>query len=190
MSFFVNAKRINKALTSRNLVAVLAVIVSSWLGGCEEQGARAPARPPVAIEHGDECHVCGMIITQYPGPKGEAYVLDHPKALKFCSTRDLFAFLLQPESAAIVREVYVHDMAMASWQQPADEHLIDARAAWYVAGHELKGAMGPTLASFRRQEDAQAFMEQHGGYVLRFADIDLKIITELGDNLEDGQAPR
>lgn len=152
--------------------------------GCGDTEERAGPLPPIAIEPGDECHVCGMIISNFPGPKGEAYQRGSKLPLKFCSTRDLFSYLLQPENRERVTQIYVHDMAQTGWDHPANDAFVDARAAWYVADQPMRGAMGPTLASFAKREDAQAFTETHGGRVLRFDEITLEILA----NLQGGEA--
>ncbi len=160
------------------LNTLLLVILSTV--GCDQAPENKDSHSPQAIGAKDECHVCGMIINRFPGPKGEAFVRGSTQALKFCSTRDLFAYLLQPEAAANVQEVYVHDMAGAEWKHPQDAALIDARSAWYVVNHSRRGAMGPTLASFSKQADAQAFAERYGGSLLRFEKIGLDEIANLG----------
>lgn len=148
--------------------------------GCSEQVATTESLPPVAIEQGDECHVCGMIIKRFPGPKGEAYSRHHEEPLKFCSTRDMFSYLLQPEAKAATLQSYVHDMEATDWQQPDDSALIDAKEAWYVVGHPLQGAMGETLAPFKSREGAQKFADEHGGRVVAYTDITLELLTNLG----------
>ena len=167
-------------------IAPLLYLAFAVLAGCgnSEEGTRI--LPPVAIEAGDECHVCGMIISNFSGPKGEAFLRTGGRPLKFCSTRDLFSYLLQPESTAMVTQVYVHDMGASDWAHPADGTFIDARMAWYVADQPMRGAMGPTLASFKNQEQARAFIEQHGGRLLRFEEITLEILANLG---EGGSSP-
>lgn len=169
---------------------LLIALLFGWLvmtTGCSDfDAANSHTNDPVAMAHGDECHVCGMLIVNYPGPKGEAFVRGSSTPRKFCSTRDMFAYLLQPESAATVREIYVHDMADANWHKPGEVALVDGRKAWYVAGHPLRGAMGPTLASFAQRQAAEAFIAQNGGRLLRYADIDLEVISRLdyGKNTE------
>lgn len=155
------------------------LIFSLFFAGCGEPEDAAKDFPPIAIEAGDECHVCGMSITNFPGPKGEAYLRGKKFPLKFCSTRDLFSYLLQPENQGNVSQIYVHDMGATDWTHPADSAFVDARTAWFVAEQPLKGAMGPTLASFKNREDAMAFVERHGGEVLRFNEITLEILANL-----------
>lgn len=162
----------------KGLMVLLAVI---GMVGCGKQEAETERLPPVAIEKGDECHVCGMIISRFPGPKGEVYMRNARTPLKFCSTRDMFSYLLQPEVQAASTQVYVHDMGVTEWEHPADSAFVDAKEAWYAVGHPMKGAMGATLASFKSREDAERFIEQHGGELLRYEAITLEVLNNLGD---------
>ncbi|BCO32205.1 accessory protein NosL [Thiohalobacter sp. COW1] len=149
------------------------------LAGCGQAPEVERSLEPVAIEAGDECHVCGMLITRFPGPKGEAFVRHRETPLKFCSTRDLFVWLRQPESAAIVEAVFVHDMTSAPWDSPVRKHLIPAETAWYVVGGDQSGAMGPTLASFAWREAAEVYTDTHGGQVMAYEEIDLSVLEAL-----------
>jgi copper chaperone NosL len=166
------------------------LLLALLLAGCDQQQQAETERSPVPFHSGDECHVCGMLISRFPGPKGEAYVTHEPQALKFCSTRDLFAWLLQPETAAVVEAIYVHDMADTDWNHPDDRHLIDARTAWYVVGSSRRGAMGPTLASFAKRADAEAFARQYGGRVLPFEAITLRVLETMLSASPDDATPR
>jgi copper chaperone NosL len=162
------------------LLCVLALLGLLIGAGCEQRtDTDRIQQPPVAFRVGDECQVCGMIITRFPGPRGEAWVSRRAQPLKFCSTRDLFAWLLQPETAAVVENIYVHDMAQSDWSQPDDAHLIEARKAWYVAGSTRTGAMGPTLAPFAARDAAQAFADEYGGRLLGFDEITLPVLESM-----------
>ncbi len=162
---------------SKILFALVLLVLALLLNACQPNGEQQTQQPPVAFHEHDECHVCGMLITRYPGPKGEAYQRNSGEVLKFCSTRDLFAYLLEPGQAAQVGSVYVHDMARSEWKSPDDTHLIPAQQAWYVVGHPLRGAMGPSPASFAKREDAAAFAQQHGGKLLKYEEIDLAALN-------------
>jgi len=55
--------------TSRTLLVLL---FGLFLAACGEPVEQKQNLGPVAFHSSDECHVCGMIITDFPGPKGEA----------------------------------------------------------------------------------------------------------------------
>ncbi|KAA0010285.1 nitrous oxide reductase accessory protein NosL [Billgrantia pellis] len=158
---------------------LLPLLLSTLLiAGCNEPEpvALAAAEP---IESGDSCHVCGMLIDEHPGPKGQAFMDKQGSALKFCSTAELFAFLRQPENETRLSHAYVHDVAAAPWPTPDDDAFILASEAWYVAGHDQRGSMGHTLASFKERRHAEAFAETHGGELYTFDDIDLELLARL-----------
>ncbi len=163
--------RINNKLLPAILSVLLAAIASS---GCSDnEKSLVEKSGPVQFERHDECHVCGMIITRFPGPKGQAVTEKNQQVLKFCSTRDMFSWLLQPENIHRDHSLYVHDMAQTSWEHPKDTALIDARKAFYVIGSHRTGAMGPTLATFARRADADAFAGEQGGVVINFSQVTL-----------------
>nr|WP_265013650.1 nitrous oxide reductase accessory protein NosL [Marinobacter zhanjiangensis] len=152
-----------------------------FLVACSESEETARAKPdPVHFEPGDECHVCGMTITRFPGPKGEAIAGKQEQVRKFCSTRDMFSWLFQPENVNRDHVLYVHDMAQTDWEHPDDTALIDAREAVFVVGSERTGAMGPTLASFADRTDAEGFAGEHGGEVLAFSEVRMEHLTMSG----------
>lgn len=158
----------------RSLLA-LVLALPVLLGACDADRQDVASAGPQATPEGIECHLCGMVVTRFPGPRGQV-AAGATGTRHFCSTRDLFAWLLQPENAALARSAWVHDMAGNDWDAPAD-HFTDARTAWYVWGHPRQGAMGHTLASFARKEDAEAFRTRWGGELYRYEDITLALIS-------------
>ena len=159
---------------------LLALLLGFVLTGCSDEPEQSALASPEPITDADACHVCGMTITNFPGPKGQAFMKNDPEALKFCSTMDLFTFLKQPENETQISHAYVHDIGETTWENPADDAYIRAVDAWYVVGHDQPGAMGHTLASFAEQEPAEAFRDEHGGEIIRFEDIDLELLGKLG----------
>jgi copper chaperone NosL len=122
-----------------------------------------------------------MLISNFSGPKGELFRKGLTKAegdsvKKFCSTRDMFSFYLDPENKRNVTTILVHDMSKSPWKTPNDQYFIDARNAWFVAGSIKTGAMGKTLASFSKQKDAQTFAAEFGGKVINFTQVDLSVL--------------
>lgn len=167
------------------------LIAMLLLTGCGESEQTTQVQEPVAFHADDECHVCGMVVLDFPGPKGQA--IEKGGVKKFCSTGEMIGWWLQPENRVLDVRLYVHDMAHGSWEQPDDAHLIDAKSAWYVAGTQLKGAMGAVLASFSDEAAARQLAAEHGGRVLRFEEIDQAVLQEgvgmehmdHGDHLEN-----
>lgn len=167
-------------ITRRRFLTVIGSLTFIGVAGCGDDAGKAISLSPHPIGPYDECFLCGMTISEYPGPKGQAFLSGHEAPAKFCSTTDMFAWLLQPEAGAVVRDVFVHDMGATDWNRPSDDHFIDARQAWYVVGHHLRGAMGATLASFATRTAAEEFAADHeGAYVLSFSAVDLDTIFNL-----------
>jgi copper chaperone NosL len=161
--------------TAHILIALTLVLI---LSACSDKEAQQEMlHQAVQIESSDECHLCGMLITRFDGPKGELFRKEQgEQVFKFCSTRDMFSYYLDPENKRNVAQMLVHDMSKMPWEQINDDYFIDAKTAWYVSGSEKKGAMGKTLASFSTKEDATAFSQEFGGQVLTFDAINLDVL--------------
>lgn len=152
---------------------LLSIVLVTVIGCSEQSEQQQVIHQAVAIESSDECHLCGMLITNFSGPKAELFrkgvtEADGNSVKKFCSTRDMFSFYLDPENKRNVTTILVHDMSKAPWNAPNDSYFIDARKAWYVVGSDKTGAMGKTLASFSAKTDADAFATEFGGTVIDF----------------------
>ncbi|MEO9215562.1 MAG: nitrous oxide reductase accessory protein NosL [Rhodanobacter sp.] len=156
-------------------------LVVLLLTGCGTSQA-PPVQAATDIHKGDACAVCGMYIDAGPGPRAEAWVQGYKSPLKFGSTRDFFAYVLDPENKARLQQLLVQDSAQINWQHPSNEArtFVDARTAWYVAWQPLSGLMGPTFASFAARGDAEAFARAQGGEVLGFAAVTPELTSLLG----------
>lgn len=138
---------------------------------------------PQEITANTHCGLDGMRLGDYPGPKAQIlYASGDPDF--FCDTVEMFSIYLQPEQQRRVKAIYVQDMNLADWRQPRG-HWIDAKTAFYVQGSVLHGSMGPTFASFAREADAQTFAREHGGRVLRFAEVTPDMAALDGGSLHD-----
>jgi len=158
-----------KTITSLFITIVFLVLISA----CGESKQQQMLHQAVKIETSDECHLCGMMISEFSGPKGEIYRKEGGGVKKFCSTRDMFSYYLDPENKRNVSQLLVHDMSKMPWDKLNDTFFIDAKQAWFVAGSTKTGAMGKTLASFSKKEDAAAFAKEYGGKVISFKQITL-----------------
>lgn len=164
----------------KKLQRVLMLCLIVFIAACSEEVKQEVNTDPVTFNAGDECIVCGMLVTEWPGAKGQSINKQSGETLKFCSTTDLFSWWLQPENKTVKAQIYVHDSAKVDWDNPSDDYLIDGRDAWYVVGSDLMGAMGPTLVSFAEESAAQKLADERGGRLLRFDDIDLLVLQEIG----------
>jgi copper chaperone NosL len=158
---------------------LLTLVIGLGLLACNEPEIEQKNLGPVAFHDSDECHVCGMIITDFPGPKGQA--LSKSATKKFCSAAEMLGWWLQPENRIGDAKLYVHDMGRSEWLKPDDSHLIDATQAFYVLGlgeSGLQGAMGAVLASFADEQAARKLAAIHGARVLRFEEIDQAVLQQ------------
>ena len=166
------------------MAAVTALATSSLLAGCGDKAAEQQSLAPVEIDRSTSCELDGMLLADYPGPKAQIHYAGQEKPSFFCDTIELFNTLLAGEQVRAVRAVYVQDMGKADWNEPKG-HWIDAKTAVYVLGSKRHGSMGPTIASFAQEADAAKFAGEHGGKVLRFADIKLDMVDLSGGALHD-----
>lgn len=161
--------------------SVSVVLVSFMLFACQQSNAdKVSAIEAAKIESGDQCHLCGMVIQNFPGPKGQLVLKGDEQARKFCSNRDAFTYYLQPENQHRKQAIFVHDMSKTPWESPSDDHFIAAESAFYVYGSNRKAAMGVALASFSSKESAHEFMQEFGGEMLMFEDITLELLASSG----------
>ncbi len=160
----------------------LAVVLAGGiltLAGCGEE-----VKPdPQEITTGTYCALDGMLLLDYPGPKAQIHYDQGPPDF-FCDTMEMFAIYLEPEQRKRVVAIYTQDMGKADWTKPQG-YWIDARTGFYVTGSRRAGSMGPTLASFAREEDAQAFVKRYGGQALRFDQVTPETVVLDGGVLHD-----
>lgn len=158
----------------------LPLIVAVTLIACNKPDVSAA---PIAITAGTSCSLDGMTLADFPGPKGQIhYVTGEPDF--FCDTTEMFSIYLQPEQKKRITGIFTQDMAKTDWDMPKD-HWIDAKLAFYVLGSKKLGSMGPTLAAFFQQKDADDFVKQFGGEVLSFDQVTPEIADLSGGVVHD-----
>ena len=138
----------------RVLLGLMALSAIAPLAACSnETGSQAVSTEPVEITASTSCELDGMLLTDYPGPKGQIHYAGEDRPWFYCDTIEVLNTLLLPEQIRKVNAVYVQDMGRADWDNPKGA-WIDARTALYVQGSKRKGSMGETLATFSSEEDA------------------------------------
>ncbi|MCG6552900.1 MAG: nitrous oxide reductase accessory protein NosL [Candidatus Magnetominusculus sp. LBB02] len=121
---------------------------------------------PVELTRKHACAVCGMILVDFPGAKGQVLYTDG-KYDVFCGTTDMFTFLFQPDSPKNIAAIFTNDMGDANWKT----RWIDAKKAYYVYDTKKSGAMADPFQPFQQEEKARNFTALYGGEVLRFDNI-------------------
>jgi copper chaperone NosL len=164
------------SLVRLGLPFVLAVV----LAACNKPTA---SEAPQEITAGTACSLDGMILSEFPGPKAQIhYATGEPDF--FCDTFEMFSIYLQPEQKKRISGIYTQDMGKTDWEKP-QSNWIDARQAYYVLGSNKTGSMGPTLAAFARQPDAENFAKKFGGKVLRFEQVTPDMVDLTGGVVHD-----
>lgn len=171
--------------TPNAVLAALIVAIPPLIAAC---GDKTGTAQPQEVTKATLCSLDGMVLMEHPGPKGQIHY-DHGPPDFFCDTKEMFAIYLKPEQRKRVVAVFTQDMGKADWNRP-EGHWIDARAAFYVFGSKRHGSMGPTVASFAREEDAQAFVKQHGGKTIRFDAVTLNMVALDGGVVRDEHGTR
>lgn len=155
---------------SRGLVLLVATLL-----GCSSEPAVEAV--PVDVGAGQACALDGMLIAQHDGPKGQLLRINGERAL-FCDAGEVFGEWLDPVRQRHIVDVWFQALDDAVWKAHADGWE-RAQDLYFVIGSRRMGAMGPTLAPFREEGSAQAFILQYGGAVYRFADIDAEVMEQV-----------
>lgn len=161
------------------MMGLMALATLPVLAACDKESTSAPSVAPVEITQGTACELDGMLLSEYPGPKGQIHFANTPEPAFYCDTMEVLNTLLHPEEVRKIEAVYVQDMGKTDWDDPKG-NWIDARTAFYVEGSSRHGSMGPTLGSFSKREDAEAFAKQYGGKVYAMKDITPEMVDLRG----------
>lgn len=176
--------------TRRQVLAGTATLFA--LAGCQS-GTDAPE--PVAIEDGENCDQCGMVISEHPGPVGETYYRNntptgHDEPARFCSTTCTYRHRFAKEREGWTpAATFLTDYSAADYDVRTDggavvltRHL-DASAftttsdLTVVANADVQGAMGTAIVPFGDSADAAAFAEEYGGQTLPAEDIQRELVS-------------
>jgi len=167
----------NKTLITRITLPLILVVL---LIGCKQTSAPVVAQE---ITTGTSCSLDGMTLADFPGPKAQIhYATGEPDF--FCDTMEMFSIYLQPEQKKNITGMYTQDMGKANWEKPQGS-WIDAKTAFYVFGSKKTGSMGPTLAAFASQDNANKFAAEFGGEVLNFSQVTPEIVDLTGGVIHD-----
>lgn len=157
------------------LLSVAAAVI--FLAGCG--GKTEDKIPgPVAFDKHDRCHICGMVILNYPGAKAQVFVQGEKDPLKFCSVKDGFVYVLQPENARRAVAFWVSDFGNKQ-DLPLHEKMLKAQEAFFNVGSDVRGAMGKSILPFAAKEEVQAFTKEHEGKIVKYSEVNLELLKSL-----------
>lgn len=157
---------------TRILLHIAVALLAFLPAGCEEE-EEATLPPPQELSREAMGHYCGMIVADHPGPKAQIHLKRSESPVWFTSVRDAVVFTMLPEEPKTISAIYVTDMSKAeSWESPGPGTWMDAHDAWYVVESSRMGGMGaPEAVPFSDEADANRFIAEFGGRLVRFGGI-------------------
>lgn len=173
----------------RRLLSAGVTAVGVALAGCTSFGGGSTPEP-VAVDAGQACDNCGMVVRKHPGPVGEVFFEEnapegHDNPARFDSLKQcLFPYRLEREARgwSVVAQ-YVTDYSTVDYTVTSEggdsfisshveaDAFAPAEDLHYVVESEVKGAMGPDFVPFSDEADATAFADEYGGDVVEYGDI-------------------
>lgn len=148
------------------------LLLSFLVLACTEERPYKPLPAELTRDHA--CSVCGMIIVDFPGAKGQIHY-KNGKIDRFCSTLDLFVFYNQPDRPANIAAIFVNDMGKAD-RNHLHTYWTDAQKAFYVYGGDVMGPMGEALVPFSEKEAAGRYIKEHGGRIVSFGEVTMEML--------------
>jgi nitrous oxide reductase accessory protein NosL len=147
-------------------IAAVALLLLALPAAPAAAASPAPFVKPGAAER---CPVCGMFVEKFPAWWAQA-VFASGGRVTFDGVNDLVRFLGDPgryspgQSAASIAQVWVLDYYSLK--------PLPAETAFFVAGGDVPGPMGPEFIPFRTLPEAEEFQrDHHGAAILRFKDL-------------------
>ncbi len=153
--------------------AIQLLVLLLFMAACSKSDKPVDIKP-IKLDRSISCAVCGMIPVDFPGAKGQIHY-SSGKVDSFCSTLDMFTFYLQPDRPKNISAVFVNDMGKADWFHP-EGHWINGKETHYVLGGDVMGPMGEALVPFSELSVARGYVEDHGGKIARFDDVEMNML--------------
>ena len=148
------------------------------LAACGDKMSETPIPSPITLTQEAAGHYCQMVILDHAGPKAQMFVADLLHPLWFSQVRDGLAKVKSEERSSEILVLYVNDMGAAeSWEQPGADNWIQADSAYFVVGSDAVGGMGaPEYVPFADKNQAEQFVAERGGEIIRFSDISAEAV--------------
>ena len=126
---------------------------------CIVLSAQADNQSGIKVGEEDRCPVCAMKVIRYP-KFACTMELEDGRKFSFCAAGCMIRSWLHPEiylkaEKSDIRKVWVQDYFTGQ--------TIDGSAAFWVAGSDVVGPMGPTVVPLKSEADVESFKKRHGG---------------------------
>lgn len=157
------------------LLAWVCMVTVVLFAGCNQPAPDVAGGPQLLTRQAVSA-VDGMILLDYPGPKGQ--VLKKNGATDyFCDLPEFINAIQDSERTHGHPQAYVQAFDGREWGSYIDG-WVEASRPVYVIGSDRMGAMGPTLVPFLEMEAAKAFTDEHGGRILRLAELTPEVMAD------------
>lgn len=181
----------------REFVLAGGPIVSALLSGCwGGQSDDGQVADPVSLAGTRQCDVCGMVISEHPGPTGQIFYQEntpetHGNPAWFDSPKAcLLPYYFEQQHRDWTAEVvYVTDYSKVDYEiseregtkyietATAPETFSKAEDVVFVIESEVHGAMGPDFIPFSDEDDGDSFANEFGGQTLTMDDITPELLS-------------
>lgn len=151
---------------------------------------------PVALDEGQSCDNCGMVIEDHPGPTGQIFFESNSPEGRdgpawFCSTVCTYDYRFDRVDAGWTPVVtYLTDYSTVDYEVGGEENTISAHleAEAFAPDSELTlvirtdvtGAMGDAIIPFSDETEAADFADTYGGETIAASEIPRELIDERG----------
>ena len=155
---------------AHRLSAVKIFLAATLIWFCFYAHVSANDQNPLDIGKDDRCPVCAMKAAMYPKFACTMELIDG-RRFSFCATGCLIRSWLHPEvflkaEKSDIQHVWVRDYFSGE--------KIDGLTAFWIAGSDVIGPMGPAMIPLKSEADIEVFQRRHGGEIL----FNLKKLTK------------
>lgn len=157
------------SIRNRLIPLWLTVIVCGLLllnaDGLMAVGGPAPAQTPMGATpqivpgDADRCPVCAMFPARRP-EAAAALTLHDGTTFYFCSNGCLLRAWLRPTAYLGRAQTAIDRLVVLDF---LSGEPVDGRSAFFVAGSEVTGPMGPAIVALGREAHVAVFRQRHGG---------------------------
>ncbi|WP_336135495.1 nitrous oxide reductase accessory protein NosL [Natronomonas amylolytica] len=183
----------DSAVDRRRVLGLVGAAALGSVAGCLG-GESVPE--PVALDEGQSCDNCGMVIEDHPGPTGQIFFESNSPDGRdgpawFCSTVCTYDYRFERVDEGWSPVVtYLTDYSTVDYEVGGEENTISAHleADAYAPDSDLTlvirtdvtGAMGDAIIPFSDEAEATEFADTYGGETIAASDISRELIDERG----------